>query len=298
MTTAQLGDLFEAERPRLRAIVYRILGSPDDADDVVQDTWLRFALADVATIENPAAWLTTVASRLAIDRLRSARHRREAYVGPWLAEPTTQEATIEGSADHALLLAESLSIGFLAVLERVSPLERAVFILHDVFGYPLTEVADIIERTPTATRQLAKRARDHIAQGRPRFAPEPADIETLTNLMLAAAVNGDVETLELFLAHDIVHISDGGAHHRAARLPVVGVRRVSRLFLSLAKQFGPGTEFHVVRANGQVAVYLIRDGDPFTLMIANWVDAQVTASFIVRNEEKLGAFHRDWTASR
>jgi len=297
VTDEQLAEYFEAERPRLRSIAYRILGTPDDADDVVQDSWLRFATADLAVIDNPAAWLTTVASRLAIDRLRSARHRRETYVGPWLADPIASEPTSEGGAD-ALILAESLSLGFLAVLERLTPLERAVFILHDVFGYRLAEVADIIERTPAATRQLAKRARDHIEQGRPRFAPDPDDIETLTQLVMAAAMNGDVKTLESFLAQDIVHLSDGGPNHRAARVPVVGVDRVGRLFMGLAKRFEPGLEFHVVRANGQVAMYFTLHGEPFMLMVANWVEAQMTASFIVRNPEKLASFHREWMTSR
>lgn len=298
MSDEQLAEYFEGERPRLRSIAYRILGTPDDADDVVQDSWLRFASADLATIDNPAAWLTTVASRLAIDRLRSAQHRRETYVGPWLADPIVSEPANEGSADDALILAESLSLGFLAVLERLTPLERAVFILHDVFGYRLAEVADIIERTPSATRQLAKRARDHIEQGRPRFAPDPNDIEMLTQLVMAAAINGDVKTLESFLAEDIVHLSDGGPNHRAARAPVVGVHRVGRLFIGLAQRFEPGLEFHVVRANGQVAMYFTLHGDPFMLMVANWVDAQMTASFIVRNPEKLTAFHREWMTSR
>ena len=137
MSEDQLIECFEAERPRLRSIAYRILGTPDDADDVVQDSWLRFATADHASIDNPVAWLTTVASRLAIDRLRSARHRRETYVGPWLADPIASELTNESGADDALILAESLSLGFLAVLERLTPLERAVFILHEVFGYQL-----------------------------------------------------------------------------------------------------------------------------------------------------------------
>ena len=294
----QLADSFEAERPRLRSIAYRILGTADDADDVVQDTWLRFATADLATIDNPAAWLTTVASRLAIDRLRSARHRRETYVGPWLADPIASELRNESGADDALILAESLSLGFLAVLERLSPLERAVFILHEVFGYPLAEVADIIERTPSATRQLAKRARDHIERGRPRFAPDPVDIEMLTQMVMAAAMHGDVKTLESFLADDIVHLSDGGPNHRAARRAVVGVDRVGRLFMSLARRFEPGLEFHVVRANGQVATYFTLHGDPYMLMVANWVDAKMTASFIVRNPEKLTAFHREWMTSR
>lgn len=287
-------EVFESERPRLRAIAYRIVGTPDDADDVVQDAWLRFSGVDVDTLDNPAAWLTTVVSRLAIDRLRSSSVRRETYVGPWLSVPVDIEPA--AGPDEALLLAESLSLGFMAVLERVSPLERAVFILHDVFAYPLDAVAEIIERSPAATRQLAKRARDHIEEGRPRFAPDPADIETLTELMLGAALNGDVETLATFLADDVVHISDGGPNQRAARAPIVGPQRVGRFFLNLAKRWEPGMEAHVVRANGQMAMYITADGEPFSLMVTNWVDSKVAASFAVRNPDKLMSFHRSWLA--
>lgn len=297
MDTSSATGVFEAERPRLRAIAYRMLGTPDDADDVVQDTWLRMSQADIEAINNPAAWLTTVATRLAIDRLRSASHQRETYVGPWLPDPIESEPAVEIGPDDALLLTESLTLGFMAVLERVSPLERAVFLLHDVFAYPLAEVADIIERTPAATRQLAKRARDHIEQGRPRFSPDETEIEALTQLMLAAALNGDVETLESFLAEDVVHISDGGPDHRAARAPIIGRPRVARLFLNLAKRWEPTMEAHVVRANGQLAMYLTDAGEPFLLMTTNWVDGKVAASHGVRNPNKLASFHTAWLAN-
>jgi len=289
-------EIFENERRRLASIAYRIVGTPDDADDVVQDTWLRFSAFDRATIDNPAAWLTTVATRLAIDRLRASSRTREVYVGPWLSDPVDIEAAPDGGPDDTVLLAESISLGFMAVLERVSPLERAVFILHDVFSYPLAEVANIIERTPAATRQLAKRARDHVAAGRPRFEPDPDDIEQLTELMLGAALNGDVETLKSFLASDVVHISDGGANHRAARAPIVGPDRVARFFLNLAKRWEPGMEAHVVRANGQNAMYMTNDGEPYMLMVTNWFDGVVAASFAVRNPDKLASFHRSWLA--
>lgn len=295
MSASEL-ELFEGERGRLRAIAYRIVGTPDDADDVVQDAWLRLSTADTATIANFPAWLTTVTTRLAIDRLRASSHQREVYVGPWLSDPVDIEPSTTAGPDENVLLAESISLGFMAVLERASPLERAVFILHDVFSYPLAEVAEIVERTPAATRQLAKRARDHVQEGRPRFDADPADIEQLTELMLGAAINGDVETLKSFLANDVVHISDGGPNHRAARAPIVGPDRVARFFLNLAKRWEPGMEAHVVRANGQHAMYLTNDGDPYMLMTTNWVDGQVAASHAVRNPDKLAAFHRGWRA--
>lgn len=291
-------EVFQAQRSRLRAIAYRIVGTPDDADDVVQDAWLRFSSVDIGSIDNPAAWLTTVTSRLAIDRLRSTTARRESYVGPWLSDPIADEPAVTAGPDDSVLLAESLSLGFLAVLERVTPLERAVFILHDVFAYPLDEVAEIVERSSAATRQLAKRARDHVEAGRPRFDPDPDRVEALTDALLGAALNGDIETLKSFLAEDVVHLSDGGPNHRAARAPVVGVDRVARFFTNLAKRWEPGNEVHIVRANGQLAVYLTADGEPYLLMVANWVDGKVTGSYGVRNPDKMQAFHRAWLASR
>ena len=283
--------IFEAERSRLRSIAYRILGSPDDADDAVQDAWLRFAVADLSAIESPPAWLTTVVSRLSIDRLRSASRTRESYVGPWLPEPVLAEEGLDGSPEGAAMLAESLSIGMLAVLERLSPLERAVFILHDVFAYPLGEVAEMIERQPAATRQLAKRARGHIEEARPRFVRDPSDIETLTQLLMAAALDGDVETLKSYLVEDVVHVSDGGANYRAARAPIVGRDRVARFFVNLAKRVDPLMEYHVVRANGQLAGYVTQGGEPFLLLVSNWVEGQIVASYAVRNAEKLASFH-------
>jgi RNA polymerase sigma-70 factor (ECF subfamily) len=295
-----LAERFEAERDRLRGIAYRMLGTPDDADDVVQDAWLRFAAAhddpSPTPIDNVAAWLTTVTTRLAIDRLRSAQQRREAYVGPWLSDPVLELESPDPSPDDSVVLAESLTLGFMSVLERLSPLERAVFILGDLFQFPLTEVAAIVERSPDATRQLAKRARDHVADGRPRFAPEPDEIEELTGMVFAAALEGDVETLKTYLAADVVHISDGGRDHRAARKPVIGDDRVARLFVNLAKRMQPGMETHVVRANRQTALYSTLHGEPFMLHTVNWVEGRLAGSFAVLNPEKLATFHQQWLA--
>ena len=296
MTDAEI-ERFEAERPRLRAIAYRILGTPDDADDAVQDAWLRYSTIDRSTIENLAAWLTTVVTRVSVDRLRSASHTRETYVGPWLPEPVLSEQPLGATPEDKAILAESLSIGMLAVLERLSPLERAVFILHDVFAYPLTEVAQVIERQPAATRQLAKRARDHISAERPRFARDPDDVETLTQLLMAAALEGDVETLQSYLVEDVIHISDGGANYRAARAPIVGRERVARFFINLSKRIDPTMAFHAVRANGQLAGYITQNGEPFLLLVSNWIDGKIVASYAVRNADKLASFHRAWTAS-
>jgi RNA polymerase sigma-70 factor, ECF subfamily len=293
-------SVFEAARPRLAGVAYRMLGSRTDADDVVQDAWLRFA-STTTPIDNPAAWLTTVVTRLAIDELRTARRTRATYVGPWLAEPTLDAPTTGADqgdpADQAVLL-ESITIGFLAVLERLSPLERAVFVLHDVFALPLTEVAEMIERSEAATRQLAKRARDHLAVDRPRFDPDPDDARVLTEMLLAAAATGDIETIASHLAADVVYIGDGGPNRRAARRPVVGADKVARLFANLAARLDPGTEFHIVRANGQTAVYATVDAEPLMLLVPTWRDGRVAATYSVLNPDKLRPFHNSWLASR
>jgi RNA polymerase sigma-70 factor (ECF subfamily) len=297
--TEAKAPLFEAERPRLAGVAYRMLGSRTDADDVVQDAWLRFA-ATRTPIDNPAAWLTTVVTRLAIDELRTARRTRATYVGPWLAEPTLDppaaDAATDDPADQAVLL-ESITIGFLAVLERLSPLERAVFVLHDVFALPLREVAEVIERSDAATRQLAKRARDHLAVDRPRFDPDPAEARSLTEMLLAAAATGDIEAITSHLAADVVYVSDGGPNRRAARRPVVGADKVARLFANLAARLDPGTEFHIVRANGQTAVYATVDAEPLMLLVPTWRDGLVAATYSVLNPDKLRPFHRSWLAS-
>lgn len=291
--------VFEAERPRLRALAYRMLGVAAEADDVVQDAWLRYSLHPFGPgpIVCPEAWLTTVVTRLSIDRLRSARARREAYVGPWLPEPIDEDVTSSGP-EGAAIMAESLSLGFLAVLERLSPLERAVFLLHEVFDVPLTEVAAMIEREVPATRQLAKRARDHVREGRPRFDPDDHDVEALTDAFVAAALSGDLETLGSMLTDDVIHVSDGGADHRAARLPVLGRDRVARFFVNLAKRTPDGGELHQVHANGQFAYYMTVHDEPYLLLVANWIDGKMVASYAIRNPDKLASFHAAWSAAR
>jgi len=286
--------VFEEQRPRLRALAYRMLGVASEADDVVQDAWLRYSLAG-DDIDRPEAWLTTVVTRLAIDRLRSARVRREAYVGPWLPEPIPDDAP-SANPEQAVIMAESLSLGFLAVLERLSPLERAVFLLHEVFDVPLDEVAATIDRSAPATRKLAKRARDHVHEGRPRFRPEPDDVEALTDAFVAAALSGDIDALGTMLTEDVVHMSDGGADHRAARAPVVGSDRVARFFANLAQRVPDGGELHKVRANGQFAYYLTVGGEPYLLLVANWVDGRMAGSFAIRNPDKLDSFHAAWSS--
>lgn len=286
---------FEAERPRLAALAYRMLGTPDDADDVVQDAWLRWSAADRSAIEEPAAWLTTVATRLAIDRLRSARRRREVYVGPWLPEP------VADAADPFLhaASAESLTLAFLTVLERLEPVERAVLLLHDVFGYPFSEVAAHVDRSEAAARQIAKRARDRVQSARPRVEPPPdrATAERLAEAFFAAVAVGDVDALRDMLTDDVVHLSDGGPTRRAARRPVVGPDRVSRLFVNLARRTRPGTRFDPVLVNGQPALYATVDGEPEILFVPSFRGDKIDNVLAVLNPDKLARFHAAWLAT-
>ncbi|HZD65003.1 MAG TPA: RNA polymerase sigma factor SigJ [Acidimicrobiales bacterium] len=229
-------DHFEAARPRLAGLAYRITGSVADAEDVVQDAWLRWAAADPAGIANPAGWLTTVTSRLALDRLRAQRRRREAYVGPWLPDPVATEASPEETAE----LAESLTVAFLVMMDRLGPAERVAFLLGDVFGEPYPVIADVLDKTEDACRQLVSRARRKVRRDQhpaPSAQSAPASVELLGELM-AAVLAGDEDRAVGLLDPDVVLVSDAGPSRRAARYPVVGAKRVHRLLTGGWRLFG------------------------------------------------------------
>ncbi len=302
---------FEAERSRLTRLAYRMVGTPDDADDVVQDAWLRWQQTPFDDIDNPAAWLTTITTRLAIDRLRSAQRRREVYVGPWIPEPFTigpvdgsasvgsTRSWSESSADHpaaAVVGEEALELGLLRVLETLGPVERAVFLLHDVFGYPFADVASVVDRSTAATRQIAVRARDRVRTGRPRLTAEPMELEKWSTAFLGAVLDGDVDSLMGMLADDVVHVSDGGAERHAARRPVVGPDRVARLLVNLtSRDLRPDDSLHWLRVNGQVALYVVRNGSPFLLTVVGWRDGRAAELLALVNPGKLARFHERWT---
>jgi len=288
-------DPFEAERPRLTALAYRMLGTAGDADDVVQETWLRWSRADQGSVERPAAWFTTVATRIALDQLGSARARREVYVGPWLPEPR-----FGGAEDPADVVAgrDTLTVGFLRVLESLQPIERAVFLLHDVFGVSFDEIAATVERTPEATRQIAVRARQRVRDGRPRLAADPAEAEELTSAFLGAVLDGDIDRLVTMLTDDVVLVSDGGAERHAARRPVHGADKVARFITNVTRRDLDETdEIHWVRANGQLGTYVVREGAPFMLSLLGWRDGRVAEVLVIVNPDKLRRFHQTWLAS-
>jgi RNA polymerase sigma-70 factor (ECF subfamily) len=277
-------DEFEQHRRHLFGVAYRMLGSVSEAEDVVQDTWLRWRDAPGGEIRSPRSFLTTVATRLAIDRLRSAQRRREEYVGPWLPEPLVTDDDPAATAE----LADSLSVAFLLLLERLNPVERAVVLLHDVFGYDYDEVADIVDRTPANCRQIASRARGHLTGERP-VRPRPAveDEQRLAFAFAAAAGSGDLAALEELLAEDVVLWSDGGAARRAARRPVVGRDRVARFVTNVAQRGYVDGTVEYVHLNGEPAVIVRNERGPVLTMAVDIGDGVIQAIHTVVNPEKL-----------
>jgi RNA polymerase sigma-70 factor (ECF subfamily) len=276
--------VFQAERGRLRALGYRMLGSLSDADDVVQDTWVRWQSIGPerrAEIERPAAWLTTAATRIALDKLKSAQRRREEYVGPWLPEPVL---TDDDPADAAVL-SESLTLGFLAVLERLGPVERAVFLLAEVFDEPYAVIADTVGRSEEACRQIASRARRRVRDERRRF--EPSDSDALVRAFVDACLVGTLDEFRKVLADDVVLVSDGGADVHAARRPVVGVERVARLLGNLVKRMPTDVDIEFHRVNHEHGLLVRRGGLPWYVLALEQCDGRARAVRLVLNPAKL-----------
>lgn len=226
--------LLAANRERLFGIAYRMLGSVAEAEDVLQEAYLRAQRSAVEDLRSPAAWLTTVVGRLCLTRLTSARARRERYVGPWLPEPLLSD--VAAPADQPVLLAESVSAAFLVVLESLSPAERVAFVLRDVFGYEYPEVAEILDRTPQACRQLVSRARRAVQAQRPRYHPDAGTRHAVATAFLHACQEGDLDALLELLAPDAVSRSDGGGKASAGRRPVHGAERIARMLLGLRRR--------------------------------------------------------------
>jgi RNA polymerase sigma-70 factor (ECF subfamily) len=274
---------FARARPRLLRLAYSELGDLGEAEDVVQEAWLRLERTDAAAIENLDGWLTTVVARLALDRLRSARARRESYVGPWLPEPLP--AVPSGDPADRVTLDESVSYALLTVLEQLSPAERTAFVLHDVFDMPFGEVAEVVGRTPEAVRQLASRARRHVTSERPRFAASPDEHDRAVRAFARAIAGGDFEGLVSVLDPDAVWTSDGGGRATAARKPVRGRMRVARAWIAFGRRAGHAPV--EVELNGRLGLVLPSgDGQRAALSFAV-DDGRITRIDAVRNPEKL-----------
>ncbi len=283
-------ELLEELRPSAFAIAYRMLGSVAEAEDVVQEALLRLhtALERGERIGSPRAYVSTVASRLSIDVLRSARVRRESYVGEWLPEPLVSDSS-EDPARHAEM-ADSLSMAFLVVLESLSPEQRAAFLLHDVFDYGYAEVAEIVGKSEDNARQLAARARRHVEEGRPRFEASREQREELAHRFFAAAQEGDVAALEALLADDVVLHGDGGGKAPALARALFGARRVARTlhaWFRLGEKV-PHGEIREVEVNGQPGAVLMAGGGVVGVMALDIADGRVQAIRSIANPDKLG----------
>lgn len=279
-------QIFHAERARLTGLAYRMLGSLADAEDVVQDAWFRWQRASGDDIRNPAAWLTTVTSRLALDRLRAQRRRREDYIGPWLPEPIstrTAPASVDDPA-RSVELAESMTLGFLVVLDRLGPVERAVFLLADVFGEPYADIARVVDRSPEACRQIASRARRKVREERAQSMP--ADEALLADLV-GAVITGDVAAVLSLLSPEVVLVSDGGPHRRAARRPVLGPARVARLMINLTQRLPTDGDIAFEQVNAGPALVLRSDELTVALVADRDDEGLVSVVRMVLNPDKL-----------
>ncbi|TCO52609.1 RNA polymerase sigma-70 factor (ECF subfamily) [Actinocrispum wychmicini] len=277
--------MFEEQRPRLFGVAYRMLGSAVEAEDVVQDAFLRWHKAD--RVEVPAAWLTKVVTNLCLNRLASARVTRERYVGAWLPEPVLTAGGVLGPLE-TVEQRDLVSLGFLVVLERLSPPERAVFVLREAFGHPHREIAEILDVDEAHSRQLHSRARKHIAETRRRFAADQGQHRRIVDRFLAATLDGDMAGLERLLADDVVSWADGGGTTTAARRPIVGKTKVLRYLLGFhARPEATLVAAEVAEVNGQPAA-LVRFGDGLAAVFAPEIqDGLVVALRLVVSPAKL-----------
>jgi RNA polymerase sigma-70 factor (ECF subfamily) len=272
---------FEPHRTFLAGLAYRMLGSVAEAEDVIQDAFLRWREVDRSAITEPRAYLARVVSRLCLDRMKSASHRREHYVGTWLPEPVI--------AEPARTLADDLSVALLLALERLSPLERAAFLLHDVFDMDYAAVGDAIEHSEAACRQLASRAREHVRQDRPRYAANDGEARKLVEAFVTAAATGDVGGLARLLADDAVLYSDGGGKRPAALNPIVGKDRILRFFGGLrSKGLGAYSAYRAepTTLNG-LPGFVFHTADGTETLSVDVADGVIVAIYGVRNPDKV-----------
>jgi RNA polymerase sigma-70 factor (ECF subfamily) len=301
---------FQTHRPRLLALAYRLLGSRADAEDVVQDAWLRWHQADRSSIADPEAWLVTATTRLGIDRLRALRARREHYVGPWLPEPARIEdgdAFDDERADqapgpaHAAETAEQVSLAFLAVLERLGAEERAAFLLKEAFDYDYAQIAALLGHGEANCRQMVHRARQRLAAARPRFEVSPQRHRVLLEKFMQAARLGDRAALEGLLHADARLVSDGGGKALAVIRPLLGGERIARLFWAAYRRRDETIARRIGRVNGEPAILRYRGDVLVAVMVAVMVAVtdgeRITELFTVANPDKLGVTHATAGAS-
>jgi RNA polymerase sigma-70 factor (ECF subfamily) len=290
VTADTLTDVFEEHRSFLLGVAYRMLGRVADAEDVVQDAWLRWAAADRGDVREPRAYLVRVVTRLALDRLARIKVRNEAYVGPWLPEPYVTDFgdTVQDTAERAVL-ADSVSLAVLVVLESLSPLERAVFVLREAFGYPHADIAAVLDRSESAVRQLAGRARRHVGERRPRYDVDPVQRRELTERFLAAATEGDLDGLLDLLAPDVRLVGDSGGKSKAPLRVLESADHVGRFLVGVSRKGVPDLSVRVLELNGGPAILLLSGGKPDSVLQLDVADGRVQTVYAVRNPDKLRA---------
>ena len=278
---------FISVRPRLFGIAYRMLGSAAEAEDIVQDVWLRWQSTNRSVIVNPSAYLATTTTRLCINAATCARVRRETYVGPWLPEPvdTSENPGLGAERDEALKLA------VLVLLEKLSPTERAAYVLHEAFDYPYCQIAEILRMEEANTRQLVSRARKHVAEGR-HTTVSSTEQGRLFAAFLDAARRGDMAALESVFAEDVVSYSDGGGMVRAARIPVSGRQRVAKFIASVAAHFYDGVTLSPVEVNGQSALLMFRHGTPVALATVDACEGGIHQIMWIMRPSKLASLSK------
>jgi len=277
---------FEPLRGHLIGLAYRMLGSRAEAEDIVQDAYLRWHAADRAAVREPRAFLSKAVTRLCLDQLKSARARREEYVGPWLPEPVLDDGALstEGASEYA----NDLSVALLLALERLSPLERAAFLLHDVFDMEFEQVGEALGREAAACRQLAARARSHVREEKPRFKPSPEEEARVFAAFVAAISSGDIAALSKVLAQDAVFYSDGGGKVKAALKPIHGPEHIARFLCGVLAKFGaPDMRARAARVNGMPGLVLHGAEGPFQTFALEIRDGLVARVYTVRNPDKL-----------
>jgi RNA polymerase sigma-70 factor (ECF subfamily) len=294
-TGAIITDEFESYRPYLFSIAYRMVGSASEAEDIVQDAYLRYRQAQSGEIRSLKSYLATLVTRLCLDHLKSARVQREQYIGPWLPEPllTSGQDTLpfENAAQH-----ESISFAFLVLLESLSPPERAVFLLHDIFDYDYQEIATMIGKSPASCRQLGHRARASIAARKHRYEPSHEVHLRLINHFLQACQEGDVEGLKELLAQDVVNYGDGGGKALAARRPVVGIEAVIRFWLTLVRKVPADLRITFEEVNGQPAIIMWIGDAVYNVVSFEVADGKIQAFRGILNPDKLAYIARQLQA--
>jgi RNA polymerase sigma-70 factor (TIGR02957 family) len=276
-----IDDPFVSHRGLLFTVAYEMLGSAVDAEDVVQETWLRWAGVDQAEVRDPRAYLVRIVTRQALNRLRSVSRRREDYVGEWLPEPLVTSPDVAEDVE----LAENVSIAMLTVLETLGPTERAVFVLHEVFDTPYDDIADVVDKTPAAVRQIGHRARQHVAARRPRMEVDRAQQAATLERFMAAIASGDLQGLLEVLAPEVVLVADGGGLVQAARQPIIGVDRVATFLLRVAEL--PGLVATITSLNAMPGACFDLDGEATAVSLVV-EDGRITRIYAIRNPQKLG----------